>query len=407
MNDVAIRTSGLSKQYTIGGRRTPRDRFRAGFTTMPEQNANTIWALNDVSFEVKQGEVLGIIGKNGSGKSTLLKILSRITKPTRGEAEIHGRVGSLLEVGTGFHPELTGRENIQLNGALLGMKKAEIDRHFDAIVAFAEVEKFLDMPVKRYSSGMYMRLAFAVAAHLVTDILFVDEVLAVGDAAFQKKCLGKMDEVSRDGRTILFVTHNLGAVAQLCPRTLLLKSGRVVSLDKSETILANYLSEGSSDMLDVLLDPMRNPASPLVLTRCHIAALDETPVRRVDVARGFKILLEAIARREVIDTDVSIRVSSDLGAPLFTTNLSDSMGKLARIGPGKCFYEVEIPSHFLAPGTYSLHVGIHRPNVEALDVHDGILSFSVEESGSDMWNYRGKRYGSILVNFPWSEEYAS
>lgn len=407
MGDVAIRTCGLSKQYVIGGRRDQRDDFCTGFTTMTKQNANTIWALNDVSFEVKQGEVLGVIGKNGSGKSTLLKILSRITKPTKGEAEIHGRVGSLLEVGTGFHPELTGRENIQLNGALLGMKKTEIDRHFDAIVAFAEVEQFLDTPVKRYSSGMYMRLAFAVAAHLVTDILFVDEVLAVGDAAFQKKCLGKMDEVSRDGRTILFVTHNLGALAQLCPRTLLLRSGSVMSLDKSEVVLANYLSEGSSNTLDISLDPLRNPSSPLVLTRCYIVAPDKTPVRRVDVAQGFKIILEVIARREVVDTDVSIRVLSDLGAPLFTSNLSDYAGNLARIQPGEHFYEVDIPSRFLAPGTYSLHVGIHRPNIETLDVHDGLLSFTVEESGSDMWRYQGKRYGSILVNFPWSKEYTS
>src|SRR6201981_3867500 len=187
------------------------------------------WALKDVNFDVRQGEVLGIIGRNGAGKSTLLKILSRITEPTEGRVVLRGRVGSLLEVGTGFHPELTGRENIYLNGAILGMRKSEIDRKFDEIVAFAEVEKFIDTPVKRYSSGMYVRLAFAVAAHMETEILLVDEVLAVGDAEFQKKCLGKMGEVARCGRTILFVSHNMGSVASLCESALLLQDGRVVA----------------------------------------------------------------------------------------------------------------------------------------------------------------------------------
>ena len=404
MDNAAIRAWGLSKQYMIGERRNQSHGFRASLITMREQNTHTIWALDDVSFEVNQGEVLGIIGRNGSGKSTLLKILSRITKPTKGEAEIHGRVGSLLEVGTGFHPELTGRENIRLNGALLGMRKTEIDRHFDAIVAFAEVEQFLDTPVKRYSSGMYMRLAFAVAAHLITDILFVDEVLAVGDSAFQKKCLGKMDEVSQNGRTILFVTHNLGALTKLCPRTLLLKDGKVLSLGKTETVVADYMAEDSSNTCGVSFDPMRKPASPVVLTRCHITAPGGTPIRRVDVAQGFTIKLEVVARQELFDTDVSIRILSDYGAPLFTSNLSDYAGTLARISPGIRSYEVEIPSYFLAPGTYSLHVGIHRPNIETLDVHDGILRFTVEESGSEMWRYQGQRYGSILVNFPWTEK---
>ena len=203
----------------------------------PTRRVNTIWALKDVSFEVQQGEVVGIIGRNGAGKSTLLKILSRITDPTEGRVEIHGRVGSLLEVGTGFHPELTGRENIYLNGAILGMKQAEIERKFDEIVAFAEIEKFLDTPVKRYSSGMYVRLAFAVAAHLEPEILLVDEVLAVGDAEFQKKCLGKMGDVAKEGRTVLFVSHNMGAVTTLCKRGILLDTGKI-SCDEgvSETV---------------------------------------------------------------------------------------------------------------------------------------------------------------------------
>src|SRR5687767_9797681 len=254
MPEIAIRCENLSKQYRIGERESykalrdviadsataPFRKLRSAFNgngsssngsapstqhSAPE-TPNSIWALDDVSFEVKQGEVVGIIGRNGAGKSTLLKVLSRITKPTKGHAKIHGRVGSLLEVGTGFHPELTGRENIYLNGAILGMRKAEIERKFDEIVAFAEVEKFIDTPVKRYSSGMYVRLAFAVAAHMETEVLIVDEVLAVGDREFQQKCLGKLDDVSHQGRTVLLVSHQMNQIRNLCSTALWLDEGR-------------------------------------------------------------------------------------------------------------------------------------------------------------------------------------
>src|SRR3954454_8314796 len=245
MSDVAIRVDHLSKQYRIGGKqeqyKTLRDtissaagkpvrmvRSRIGPSSERKSKAHiTIWALKDVSLEVKRGEVVGIIGRNGAGKSTLLKVLSRITEPTEGYAEIHGRIGSLLEVGTGFHQELTGRENIYLNGAILGMARAEIRKQFEAIVDFAGVEQFLDTPVKRYSSGMYVRLAFAVAAHLRSEILIVDEVLAVGDTQFQNKCLGKMKDVSADGRTVLFVSHHMGSLTSLCSRGIMLRAGRV------------------------------------------------------------------------------------------------------------------------------------------------------------------------------------
>jgi lipopolysaccharide transport system ATP-binding protein len=245
MNDFAIRCQGIAKQYRIGRREsygslrdalshaltTPVRRMRAAWQGEDggASREPTIWALKDVSFDVKPGEVVGIIGRNGAGKSTLLKILSRITWPTHGTADLYGRVGSLLEVGTGFHPELTGRENVYLNGAILGMKKAEIARKFDEIVAFAELESFIDTPVKRYSSGMYMRLAFAVAAHMENEILFVDEVLAVGDTAFQKKCLGKMDEVAKHGRTVLFVSHNMLVLQKLCTAGIVLDAGAVVA----------------------------------------------------------------------------------------------------------------------------------------------------------------------------------
>ncbi len=268
MSEIAIRVQNLGKLYRIGRReryytlrdtlvnawRAPFRYLRANggqrpsgsnsqFTVRNSQSDNSIWALKNVSFEVKRGEVIGIIGRNGAGKTTLLKILSRITKPTEGYAEVHGRVGTLLEVGTGFHPELTGRENIYLNGAVLGMKKREIERKFDEIVSFAETEKFLDTPVKHYSSGMYMRLAFAVAAHLEPEILLVDEVLAVGDAAFQKKCLGKMGDVAKEGRTVLFVSHNMGAVSSLCSYTIYLEDGQIRARGPTEQIVTDYLSE--------------------------------------------------------------------------------------------------------------------------------------------------------------------
>jgi ABC-type polysaccharide/polyol phosphate transport system ATPase subunit len=252
-SDLVIRCEHLSKQYRIGSAepyKTLRDAIsttaRAPFRRFKNNGNGHIWALDDVSFEIKRGEVVGIIGLNGAGKSTLLKILSRITAPTRGHAQIFGRVGSLLEVGTGFHPELTGRENIYLNGAILGMRKAEIDRKFDEIVAFAEVEKFLDTPVKRYSSGMYVRLAFGVAAHLETEVLLVDEVLAVGDAQFQKKCFAKMREIGTEGRTILFVSHNMSAVRSICGHALIVEKGAVVAQGEIDRTVDQYLSRINS-----------------------------------------------------------------------------------------------------------------------------------------------------------------
>jgi lipopolysaccharide transport system ATP-binding protein len=252
MSNVAIRVENLSKQFKIGVGKvrhdTLRDQIVSGLSSLirsrrsSDMRTNTFWALNDVSFEIKKGEVIGIIGRNGAGKSTLLKILSRITEPTSGFADIHGRVASLLEVGTGFHGELSGRENIYLNGAILGMKRAEIARKFDDIVDFAEVGQFIDTPVKHYSSGMYVRLAFAVAAHLEPEILLIDEVLAVGDIAFQKKCLGKMGDVARDGRTILFVSHNMAAVAGLCSGAQMLAQGRLVRSGNTSDVIDAYLS---------------------------------------------------------------------------------------------------------------------------------------------------------------------
>lgn len=286
-NDIAIQVNGLGKKYQISHE-------TAAYKTLGETISKTIkapirrlrgesrsrsteefWALKDVSFEVKKGEVIGIIGRNGAGKSTLLKILSRITTPTEGTVEVHGRVGSLLEVGTGFHPELSGRENIYLSGSILGMKRSEIDAKFDEIVRFAEMERFLDTPVKRYSSGMYVRLAFAVAAHLEPEILIVDEVLAVGDAKFQKKCLGKMSDVAKEGRTVLFVSHNMSAVRSLCTKGMLLHDGRCVLVDQVDAVIERYLDEESAQVFEKVWNDETTAPANASIRLSRVALCDE------------------------------------------------------------------------------------------------------------------------------------
>jgi len=297
MNDVVISARKVAKSYVIA-HEAPKHttlgealvyKFRHGFRRMEKE---TFWALNDVSFEISRGDVVGIIGRNGAGKSTLLKILSQITVLTRGEVDLHGRVGSLLEVGTGFHPELTGRENIFLNGTILGMGRREIEKRFDEIVAFAEVEQFLDTAVKRYSSGMYVRLAFAVAAHLRSDILIVDEVLAVGDLAFQKKCLGKMGDVAKEkGTTVLFVSHNMAAVRALCSRAILLKNGRCEADGATETVIAGYLSSSTEEMRTVIELP---PAGRAIAraTALRLMTMEGKPQSQFLLGEPWKIRLE-------------------------------------------------------------------------------------------------------------------
>ncbi len=293
-----IEVKNISKRYEIGARQSygslreeVMDSVKSVFRKGPAADENSIWALRDVSFTVNEGEVLGIIGRNGAGKSTLLKVLSRITEPTEGTITMRGRVASLLEVGTGFHPELTGRENIFLNGSLLGMTNKEIRAKFDEIVAFSEIEKFLDTPVKRYSSGMYVRLAFAVAAHLEPEILIIDEVLAVGDAAFQKKCLGKMGDVAKGGRTVLFVSHNMGAVRKLCSKAVHLDKGRVENYGDCETVISDYLKGAQGVSAEVSCPPGQK-SSVGAATRLSFSANDGTPRAQFRIGEPWLITLD-------------------------------------------------------------------------------------------------------------------
>jgi len=335
MSDIAVRVENLSKRYRIGGPQARYKTLRESLVDMargparrlrrlgqPSPADETIWALKDVSFEVRKGDVVGIIGRNGAGKTTLLRILCRITEPTEGQAEIKGRVGSLLEVGTGFHPELTGRENIYLNGAILGMKRAEIDQRFDEIVAFSEIEKFLDTPVKRYSSGMYVRLAFSVAAHLEPEILLVDEVLAVGDAAFQKKCLGKMGDVAHEGRTVLFVSHRMEAIEALCHRAILLEGGSLVFAGKAHRTVERYLRTTAGDARTIEVGDRldRTGTGEYRFTRVWFTDEREDTVDAVRPGKPCRIHALVCPRdgAEPTDAFASISVQDRRGSPLFT-----------------------------------------------------------------------------------------
>ncbi|MBV8206057.1 MAG: ABC transporter ATP-binding protein [Acidobacteria bacterium] len=345
MSDAVIRCSNLSKRYTIGEveryrtlRESMMNAVRAPFRRRDRGSRPAVWALRGASFEVQSGEVVGVIGRNGAGKSTLLKILSRITEPTSGEGEIHGRVGSLLEVGTGFHPELTGRENIFLNGAILGMGKTEISSKLDEIVAFAEIPEFIDTPVKRYSSGMYMRLAFAVAAHLETEILLVDEVLAVGDAEFQKKCLGRMNEAARSGRTVLFVSHSMPAMQRLCTRGILLRAGEIEMQGEMAAVAGRYLSEGAGSIYEAAAVPGR--------TTITSAAVSWNQSRGIELAVSFK-------SPEPLRPPVLGFVMEDRwGSRIFGTNakFDPHAGQPAAMQAGTI--SIRVATEFLRPETY-------------------------------------------------------
>ncbi len=372
---AAIEVKGLSKQYHIGLLEQRSDsllqsafawvgapvvnfrRLRRQGQVSADTAADVIWALRDVTFTVERGEVIGIIGRNGAGKSTLLKILSRITPPSEGRVILNGRVSSLLEVGTGFHPELTGRENVYLNGTILGMRKAEVDRKFDEIVAFAEVEKFIDTPVKRYSSGMRVRLAFAVSAHLESEILLVDEVLAVGDAAFQAKCLNKMDGVSQTGRTVLFVSHNMQVMAQLCRRLLLLEGGRLVTEGTPAAVIGRYLD---NTLATTALDPLQL-SEEVRVDRLSVTQNGAPAGEFLDSGRPFEIHVNYEVLRSLRNLLLGFNVVTGDGTALFRTYdmLAYGLGERA---PGAYESVFQLPGGLLPAGHYFFEVvvGIHR-----------------------------------------------
>lgn len=385
-----IRVENLSKQYRIGARqkqyKTLRDAFSNSLRTplrLFQRNGHaaeeTIWALRNVSFEVMPGEVVGIIGRNGAGKSTLLKILARITEPTSGEIHLYGRVGSLLEVGTGFHPELTGRENIYLNGAILGMKRSEINAKFDEIVAFAEIGKFLDTVVKHYSSGMYMRLAFAVAAHLDPEILTVDEVLAVGDASFQRKCLGKMGDIARQGRTVLFISHNLAAVRGLCSRTILLESGRVVNDGDAETVISGYFSQGQTAEGVVIWNPETAPSSEEIrFIKAYVLNHQKEQVGILDLRKGFQIAIEYEVLKPLRDLRIGFFIQNSEGIGMCGSNDPEAWPTHIR-EPRRYISRCNIPGYSLNAGRYHVYFAADVAPYRHIVTTPYCLSFIIED----------------------------
>jgi lipopolysaccharide transport system ATP-binding protein len=418
LSSIAVESECLGKRYKLGTG-APYKTLRESLPAFARGAARrikslgsgrameeTFWALRDVSFQVKHGEVMGVIGRNGAGKSTLLKILSRITWPTEGRALIHGRVGSLLEVGTGFHPELSGRENIFLNGAIMGMRRAEIAAKFDEIVAFAEVEKFIDTPVKHYSSGMYVRLAFAIAAHLEPEILIVDEVLAVGDLAFQQKCLGKMSEVSKGGRTILFVSHNMAVVEKLCQRAMVLHDGQIEFQGGTEEAIQHYLndmlsgSRGGSHSFDLSQCDDRRSNVGRLLNRIEFFTDDELPVLEgIRLGAGLKVKVHFDLPKPTRNFDVGLGFESMYGQRIFTAHSmfepERPIGE--RVGPQ--VFVCEVPSLTLMPGTYVVKIWLDINHAEAdlvnLAARITVLEADYYGTGKVPWS------GAVVMRHNW------
>ena len=393
---MVIKVENLSKVYSLGGARhnSLRDSI-VGFFRKPTSAKEKLLALDDVSFEVGDGETLGIIGNNGAGKSTLLKILSRITKPSSGTAEIRGRVGSLLEVGTGFHNELSGRENIYLNGAILGMKRLEIEKKFDEIVAFSELEKFLDTPVKHYSSGMYMRLAFAVAAHLEPDVLIVDEVLAVGDIDFQKKCLGKMDEVSKSGRTVLFVSHNLGSLAQICKKGLLLHKGRLLAEGEINQTVSRYLDLAQKEKQFKL--EQADARKQMQITEAFVANKSGQVTGIVPHDEEFYFEFKVKIKQIVKGAIYCIALLNKYKERVFSEYRA--VEEFQPEGAREIHLRYEVPKNFVAPNDYSFLLEIFLPSGEFVDKLVDVCPFTVIDTGSELSKY--KNYGYVQIKSEW------
>ncbi|HKQ03915.1 MAG TPA: ABC transporter ATP-binding protein [Blastocatellia bacterium] len=417
MSDVVIRAENLGKKYRIHHQQERqryvalRDVFADKLLTpwrwakrqsAHRQSVEDFWALKDVSFEIKQGEVVGIIGRNGAGKSTLLKILSRITEPTEGRVKIRGRVASLLEVGTGFHPELTGRENIYLNGAILGMTKLEIKQKFDEIVSFAEIDQFLDTPVKRYSSGMYVRLAFAVAAHLEPEILVVDEVLAVGDIAFQKKCLGKMSEVAdSNGKTVIFVSHNMEAIGAMCESCMLLQYGQLVLRDNAANVIACYLDAANTTKATIDLKEKSTEAYFCSAKLCNEngnISLCFQMSERVILMCHFQV------RAPQPGLEVALAVLNSKRERIFYSSNKMAEVPISIESAGNYAITASIPSQLLLPGRYFINLALHRPNVQLFDYQENILSFEVIQTEGEISGFPVSSLGYVYANVIWHAE---
>jgi lipopolysaccharide transport system ATP-binding protein len=424
VSDTVIQVENLGKKYIITHEQRERyvalrdvmaksakslaRRLRYPTKRFPDPSREEFWALKDISFEIKQGDRVGIIGRNGAGKSTLLKLLSRITEPTTGRITLRGRVASLLEVGTGFHPELTGRENVYLNGSILGMSKVEIKRKFDEIVAFAEIEKFLDTPVKRYSSGMYVRLAFAVAAYLEPEILIVDEVLAVGDAQFQKKCLGRMEEVGNEGRTVLFVSHNMGTITQLCNQAIYLKQGQLIRNGTVNQIVSEYLMSDIMDTASIKfdLDNKRLQNKKLFFREISISTHEGEFSSEIDVRYHFYIRLTYEVKVPLENVELSIRIETQDGRAVLTTLQSDySPSSLGKRYPGIHQVSVKFPGMFLMPGSYLISIAAHEPMVQMYDLYEKVINLNINETGTKLAKYQKyHEIGVVMIDLQWIEE---
>lgn len=422
MTDLAIRVEHLGKQYRIGSQsqyyRTLRDSLSNLFNAPvrrirgeanPHASHNLIWALQDVSFDVRQGQVLGIIGRNGAGKSTLLKLLARVTEPTTGYGEIRGRVGSLLEVGTGFHPELTGRENIFLNGAILGMKRAEITSKFDEIVEFSEVGQFIDTPVKRYSSGMYLRLAFAVAAHLEPEILVVDEVLAVGDAEFQRKCLGKMSDVAQAGRTVLFVSHNMSAILRLTQESIVIEKGHMALRAPTPQAVDYYLSSGFSRLGERTWEADEIPAEAAPFRPLALRVRDPQN-RVVDSVRSVEpvtIEVEYELSAPVTGLRVGIYLNTMRGEPVFTSFDTDDPEDFERFGSraaGRYISRCVIPADLLNEGRFAIGMNASSYRIRRYFQDEQALAFTVDGAGAPGMHWPEPRLGPVRPRLSWQIE---
>lgn len=413
---LALKAENISKQYRLGqvgtgtlthdlnrywhkmrGKEDPYLKIGEANDRSSKGSSDYVWSLRDINFEIEQGDAVGIIGRNGAGKSTLLKILSKVTQPTTGKIYTKGRIASLLEVGTGFHPEMTGRENIFLNGAILGMTKKEITRKFDEIVDFSGVERYIDTPVKRYSSGMYVRLAFAVAAHLESEILIVDEVLAVGDAEFQKKCLGKMGDVTKgEGRTILFVSHNLAAINTLCNKGMVLEQGKLIYNGMIKGAMDSYVSSG-------------NTSSNIYISESN----EENGIKEIKIVNQENKLssnfyfnediivriLFAMNEEFVNEAEIGIRVTDQKERVVFTTQ--KQVSQFSRNGNMMYDLECVIPKNFLVPNSYKLVVALHIPNKKVLSYKEDVVSFTIEETGTDFHLFNGNDYGCVFINCEW------